>query len=107
MICWSVLVRRGVLTGSLCEFMDVCVRVFSRVSMNRLRYIREFSADDGGSSMLARFGFSAKASEHTRNITSDKLSFFYLLFLVLFVFVLPVLVCVFETAALFIRPQLP
>lgn len=71
MICWSVLVRSVVLTGSLCEFMDVCV--FPRVSLNGLRYIREFSVDDGSSSTLARWGFSAKASEHTRNIASDKL----------------------------------
>lgn len=62
MICWSVLVRSVVLTGSLCEFMDVCV--FPRVSLNGLRYIREFSADDGGSSVLARWGFSQSFRAH-------------------------------------------
>lgn len=67
-MCWSVLVRSAVLTGSLCEFMDVCV--LPRVSLNRLRYIREFSAEDG---VLARWGFSAQASRHTRNIASAEL----------------------------------
>lgn len=71
MISWSVLVGRGVLTGSLCEFMDVCVCVcvFPRVSLNGGRYIRQFSVGDSGGSMLASSGFKAKASKQTQNIT--------------------------------------
>lgn len=63
MISWSMLVRKGVLTGSLCEFMDACVCVFPRVSLNRRRYIRQFCVDDSDGSMRASSGFNAKASE--------------------------------------------